>query len=71
MTDLVIFVIRQIFCIADFILELEDNLKGMKEVVECLKYEPQDSSEYKMSRSAGVTIAQAKELLNMISVVSI
>ena len=53
------------FCIEEFILELEDNLKGMEEVVECLKYEPQDSSEYKMSRSAEVTIVQIKELLNM------
>ena len=43
----------------------------MEEVVECLKYEPQDSTEYKMSRSAVVSIAQAKELLNMISAVSI
>ena len=42
----------------------------MEEVVECLKYEPQASSEYKMSRSAEVAIGQAKELLNMISFVS-
>ena len=41
----------------------------MEEVVECLKYEPQDSSEYKMSRSAEVTIVQIKELLNMINFV--
>ena len=56
-------------CIDDFILELEENLKGMEDVVECLKYEPQDSSEYKMSRSAEVTIVQIKELLNMINFV--
>ena len=56
-------------CIDDFILELEENLKGMGDVVECLKYEPQDSSEYKMSRSAEVTIVQIKELLNMINFV--
>ena len=53
------------FCIDEFFLELEDNLKAMEEVVECLKYEPRDSSEYKMSRSAEVTIVQIKELLNM------
>ena len=58
-----------LYFIDNFILELEDNVKGMEEVVECLKYEPQDSSEYKMSRSAAVSILQIKELLDMMGFV--
>ena len=51
-------------------LEVEDNLRGMEEVVECLKYEPEGSQENRMAKSAQITIAQAKEVLSMISFVS-
>ena len=53
-----------------FRLELENNLKGMEDVVECLKYEPEESSEYKIFLSAKVTITQGRELLSMIGFVS-
>ena len=43
------------------------NIAGMEEVVECLKYEPEDSNEKRMSDAALVTVAQAREILSMVS----
>ena len=39
-------------------------------MVECLKYEPEGSQENRMAKSAQITIAQAREVLSMISFVS-
>ena len=52
---------------AEFVAEVKMNIAGMEEVVECLKYEPEDSNEKRMSDAALVTVAQAREILSMVS----
>ena len=49
---------------------MEENLNGMREVVECLKHEPDGYQEKRMAQSAEVAITQAKEILNMISFIA-
>ena len=45
-------------------------MNGMREVVECLKHEPDGYQEKRMAQSAEVAITQAKEILNMISFIA-
>jgi len=40
----------------EFMKEISENIEGMKEVVECLEYEPENSNEWRMSQAAKVSI---------------
>ena len=40
----------------EFMKEISENIEGMKEVVECLEYEPENSNEWRMSQAAKVLI---------------
>ena len=50
----------------EFIDEIQENIKGMEEVVECLKHEPKTSNEWRMSEAARLTIEQASEVIKMV-----
>ena len=51
----------------EFIEEIQENIKGMEVVVECLKHEPKTSNEWRMSEAARLTIEQASEVIKMVS----
>ena len=53
----------------EFIKEVQENIEGMKEVVDCLKYEPETSNEWRMSEAAKLTIKQASEILTMVTAI--
>ena len=50
----------------EFIDEIQENIKGMEEVVECLKHEPKTSNEWRMAEAARLTIEQALEVIKMV-----
>ena len=39
----------------EFLKEINENIDGMKEVVECLEHEPENSNEWRMSQAAKVS----------------
>jgi len=51
-----------------FLQEVRDNIAGMEEVEECLKYEPEDTNEFRIAGHAASSASQARELLNMMAV---
>ena len=51
----------------EFVAEVERNIAGMEEVVECLQHEPETSNERRMCDAARVTVDQARDIIAMVS----
>ena len=49
------------------IVEMRDSIAGLEDVVECLKHEPESCVEGRVGKMAKMTMAQAKEVMSMVS----
>ena len=49
------------------ISEMRESIAGLEDVVECLKHEPDTSSEFRIKQLAEASIYQSMEILSMIS----
>ena len=52
------------------ITEMAESIAGLEDVVRCLQYEPDNSMEFRISKLAESSLAQAKEFLSMMSAVA-
>lgn len=50
-----------------FIKEIQNNIASMEEVVACLEHEPANTNEWRMAQAARVSLAQARDVVTMIS----
>ena len=46
---------------------MRESIAGLEDVVECLKHEPETCVEGRIAKMAGMTMAQAKEVMSMVS----
>jgi len=51
----------------EFLSEMRDSIAGLEDVVECLKHEPESCVEGRVGKMAKMTMAQAKEVMSMVS----
>eukprot|EP00092_Neocalanus_flemingeri_P013253 GFUD01014283.1.p1 GENE.GFUD01014283.1~~GFUD01014283.1.p1 ORF type:complete len:522 (+),score=161.87 GFUD01014283.1:236-1801(+) len=50
-----------------FLAEMKNNIADMEDVVECLKHEPETSSEFRIAKMAETSLKQARDLLSMMA----